>query len=222
MLSVCAAVALPTPHLPCVSSIHASHVGRCHCDCVLVDVGLNNGDSLLSWPKAALASAQDHGEADAPVWRRLHSCMASSAACYYGFEANPDFSGRLEALEAQLREDGRPVRLFTETAFSTSSEGADVFVEPAKFGTGQQVSTLDPHVNLVTRQKGVNCSSGADSTPGVHGRLHCGKWMVNKSTTAESHYVKTRVASIDGGEFLAELVRASGFVALKVGVESVK
>lgn len=130
MLSVCAAVALPTPHLPCVSSIHASHVGRCHCDCVLVDVGLNNGDSLLSWPKAALASAQDHGEADAPVWRRLHSCMASSAACYYGFEANPDFSGRLEALEAQLREDGRPVRLFTETAFSTSSEGADVFVEP--------------------------------------------------------------------------------------------
>ena len=34
--------------------------------------------------------------------------------------------------------------------------------------------------------------------------------------------MKTRVASIDGGEFLAELVRASGFVALKVDVESVK
>lgn len=38
--------------------------------------------------------------------------------CYYGFEANDVFDGPLHTIEQSLRAWGRPVKLFTSTAFN--------------------------------------------------------------------------------------------------------
>ena len=32
------------------------HLGVCHCECVFVDVGLNDGSTLLHWPRNAARS----------------------------------------------------------------------------------------------------------------------------------------------------------------------
>jgi hypothetical protein len=60
------------------------------CKCTFVDIGMNNGDTLLHWwrgiPHDALPPAQS---------RRLHACAAQpkSSQCYFGMEANPRWSG---------------------------------------------------------------------------------------------------------------------------------
>ena len=212
------ALGSPTPptqeHTSCATSLHANHLGVCRCDCVVVDIGLNDGASLQQWPRDALAQAKKDGISHRPVWQRLQQCLSPSAAtCYYGFEANPDLSAQLEALGVRLRADGVRVKLFTETAFSTHGSGEDFFVEPKKFGTGQVASSLVPRNNLVRRLKGKNCST---ATQGVH----CGKWVTEKGTTVASFYRKRRVASVDGAEFLRAVRRWSDFVAVKLDVES--
>lgn len=80
------------------STIHSIFLGVCRCDCVFVDVGLNDGRTLQEWPVAA-----NH------MLQRLHlqpslvdsfgRCMraANLTTCYYGFEANEAFDKTLQA-----------------------------------------------------------------------------------------------------------------------------
>ena len=49
---------------------------------------------------------------------KLQQCIDDKNTCYYGFEANPSFDETLDAIERTLRDAGRPVKLFTRTAFN--------------------------------------------------------------------------------------------------------
>lgn len=103
-----------------------------------------------------------------------------------------------------VRDKGRKVKLFTSTAFSTHANGADFFVEPMSFNTGAVLSTLDPSLRLVSKER---ARKGA-------------KIFLNKTQTVEQHYVRTRVATTDAAAFLAELVATSDLVAVKLDIES--
>ena len=72
-----------------------------NCDCALIDVGLNNGATLLQWPAEAVARLQEKYKGDKAIARSMHRCLAhKSTACFYGFEANPVFDGRLRHMES--------------------------------------------------------------------------------------------------------------------------
>ena len=113
----------------CPGSPHLAHLARCHCDCTVVDVGLNNGDTLAKWLPTVLGGLVDRGgsisafskassrmpprwvvpphDAKRPV---LERCAQSKDTCYYGFEGNPKFDGKLKRMAHILRL--RPVGLF--------------------------------------------------------------------------------------------------------------
>lgn len=201
--------ASPRPSCPDgTSTFHAEALGVCRCECVLVDVGLNNGYSLMEWPRQAameLARADRENEHRSEVNRRMHQCLRKrETTCYYGFEGNPAFDERLMATQEQLRRRGHHVKLYTSTVFSTHGGEADFFVEPARFHTGAVLSTLDPSLKLVSK---VQPRKGA-------------RILLNTSETVRRHYQRTRVKSTDAAAFLSALAEASDFVAMKLDIES--
>ena len=109
-----------------VDSLHARHLGVCRCDCALVDVGLNNGDSLQQWPSTALARLQGRGVARG-LLRCLDATAKSRTVCWYGLEANPAFDSSLNMLQGSLRAQGVRVKLFSSTALSIDGGGANLF-----------------------------------------------------------------------------------------------
>jgi len=183
----------------CANNIHTVHLNRCFCDCVLVDVGLNNGDSIHEWPKAAVANLKKY-QHPWQLTRRMNECNNLSRVCVYGFEANPAFDHTLHSLEQQLQSSHVSVKFFTSTAFSTHAENVQFFAEPASSGTGQTISTLDPRMLLMS--------------------VTNGKWKRNESAIVKDHYHKIQVAAVDAGSFLSELLGASGFIALKLDIEA--
>ena len=60
------------------TNIHMRHFGVCHCDCVFVDAGLNNGRSLTAWPRDALSGKR--GVLSEPMRAQMSACLASSAS----------------------------------------------------------------------------------------------------------------------------------------------
>ena len=184
------------------NSFHAEHLGRCHCECVMVDVGLNDGRTLLHWPVHLAQRMQKlNRSSQAGVRRRLEWCIARNSSCYYGFEANSAFDQGLLALQTSLRGQGVPVRLFTSTAFGIGAEPIDFLVEPFSFGTGAISSTTEP-TNILSY------------------RNRFGHWTRNHTTTVASHYRRVRVPSMDAGEFLRAVVVAPSFVGLKLDAEA--
>ena len=181
---------------------HAKHLGVCQCSCVLVDVGLNNGASLLQWPVKALASRLLHAK---PAWSGLQKCLRSTPmnrTCYYGFEANPSFDRQLVALQSALRAKGTLVKLFTSTAFSTGDGMARLFVQPTAHDVDAAGSTLEG-------SKGLS----------YHDPDHPSQWQFKPRSPVRMHYNATPVPSVDAGRFLAALRAASSFVAIKIDVE---
>merc|ERR1711935_115786 len=170
-----------------------------NCDCALIDVGLNNGATLLQWPAEAVARLQEEYKGEKAIARSMHRCLAhKSTACFYGFEANPVFDGRLRHMEKQLRRQGLKVQLFASTAFGTSSQNVTFFVEPAGPGgsTGSSLDGSKPLTSLT--EKG---------------------WYTNLSTEVREHYVETTVQSVDAAAFLARMHAASAFVAVKIDID---
>ena len=137
----------------CPDSIHAAHFGVCRCDCVLVDVGLNDGQSLFAWSTHLLARfVKNNRSWQTPLRNRLQSCVQQNmTTCYYGFEANPAYDATLLSLESQLRAQGRRARLFRSVAFSTDARGAEFLVDTPQFKTEGKSSTLEPNNILVYR-----------------------------------------------------------------------
>ena len=139
---VAAPVATPaTPGTPTCTppdSIHAPHLGVCRCRCTLIDVGLNDGQSVREWARIAAEHSQMmvHSETRA----QMRACVEDASTCYYGFEANPVFTPMLSQLERQQRVNGTSMRLFTETAFNTRGGDVEFLVEP--LGAGATGSTL--------------------------------------------------------------------------------
>jgi hypothetical protein len=176
-----------------------------NCDCAIIDVGLNNGATLLQWPAEAVARLQGNTKkGDKAIARSMHRCLAhKDTACFYGFEANPVFDGRLRHMETQLRREGRKVQLFASTAFGTSSQNVTFFVQPAgpEGSTGSSLDGSKPLTSVIRR---------TTSKP---------VWYTNLSTEIREHYVETTVQSVDAAAFLARMHAASAFVAVKIDIE---
>ena len=131
----------------------------------------------------------------------MHRCMHKNAsACFYGFEANPAFTHTLTSLEILLRSKGIHVRLFTSTAFSTNDRGATFYVEPERFNTSAVGSTLDGTKPLTFKDA-----------------KH--RWHTDLNASVKDHYTPTHVRTVNAANFLAALVNASDFVALKLDIE---
>ena len=177
----------------------AAHLGVGRCPCVLIDVGLNNGSSLLEWARLAAV----HRELPAGSQARLAQCALSVDTCYYGFEANPIFDERLRTLERRLQDEGVRVKLFTSTAFNTHGRQAEFLVERSSRQSteGEAVgSTLEPSKKLVFIDK-------------------AGLWRHNNRTVS-SRYRRAMVRSADAAAFFAAVLAAdTGFVAAKIDIE---
>ena len=178
----------------CPHSLHAQYLGVCQCDCTFVDVGLNDGDSLLSWYKTVRFKHTDAASG-------VKSCArGAGTACYYGFEANPVFNGTLLALESRLLNANVRVKVFVSTAFSTHADGALLFVQPPEHDAKATGSTLEPHKKISTMSSR-------------------GQFRVDVNRNAKNSYASARVASVDATAFLAAIVRDSNVTAVKVDVE---
>ena len=88
------------------------------CECVFIDVGLNTGRSLSTWPRV-LHEAHTSHELPHGLHARLGSCLERSKKvgarrCWYGFEANPRYTEALRGIEWRMRRRGeREVVLHT-------------------------------------------------------------------------------------------------------------
>ena len=181
--------------------------GNCSCQCVLVDVGLNDGQTLTTWAQTAARWAAAAGDRRKEIGRlascELHPIRTSrhKSICYAGFEANPAFTRQLEDLQRKLRHAGVCIELFTSTAFSTSDGHATFYVQPASLNLSAVGSTLDARKPVVTA--------------GRRARLNL---------TGPLEYEPHRVATRDAAAFLQSLPHSNAtgggpFVALKLDVE---
>ena len=57
-------------------------IRTCRCRCVLLDVGLNNGDTLRTWHTSAAAALLKDGFTNASA--ALTRCAADERACFIG------------------------------------------------------------------------------------------------------------------------------------------
>lgn len=210
-----------TPHAPTTvgesspsdqlcSSFHRSHLGVCHCHCVLIDVGLNRGRSLLQWPQHAAKLLQRNNR---PPWRMLQKCLTpdtSKTSCYYGFEANPAFDEHLSRMERSLRSRGMAVKIFTSTAFTI----ADV-----------ATATATLYVPPMERDATHAVTSTLRGTNSLFEKTSDGPWRVDHSTMVGEVFQRTTVQTMDARRFLAGATDVSappergGLVALKMDCE---
>ena len=199
-LAVATTVALAEPAGRCnhssAPSLHGQHLGVCRCACTFVDIGLNDGRTLLHWWRhpslaASLPAAQ---------LQRLQACAAlpHKSHCYYGIEANARWSERLLEQQRRLRARGLRVKLFTDTALSTKEGVHEFFVE--RSGPG-----LDASLEA-TREEHYKDSRGWHRNPQTSLRE-------SKAFRAE------RVRTMDAAPFFAQLAHASDFVAVKLDIE---
>ena len=180
------------------TSRSATHQIPHHCRCLFIDVGLNNGDSLIQWPRAAA----DESRLTPAQRRGMRQCLSDvhvNSTCYVGFEANPNFNARLLDVEKALLSSGRRVRIFRETAVSTKDGTVEFMVDTQGHGLG---SSVEKSKALVT--------------------LKNGQWNTDFSRSIKDVYQKVLVSSVDLGRFLHTAHQRSHFVAVKLDVEGLE
>jgi hypothetical protein len=182
----------------CGASPHVQHFGICRCKCVFIDVGANDGSTLMQWPRSASDSTRMsagttrrdkktpglrwHLRAFPELRERLHTCLGNaSSSCFYGFEGNADFTPRLTKLQANLRRRGVHATYFTETLFAKAD--------------GEQRFHID------------------------RGSLHLGSSIEAAAGAVDPGDSSRIVRSVDARRFLEELRAFSGLVAMKLDVE---
>ena len=200
----------------CPTSVHMRHLGVCSCDCVFVDVGLNDGSTLFAWPQTAshltkMTAGTQRRDRRVPGLRwhlrkqpetraRLRRCVANATAtaCYYGFEANARFAPQLEELQQRRRSQGYRVKLFTSTAFATA-EG-----------------TLRLSVDQSAGHLGSGIEGCASPTSGSHLMTH----QVAAGGAASAPASKV-VRAVDAAHFLASVAAPefTGLLAAKIDIE---
>ena len=168
---------------------------NCHCACSVVDVGLNDGKTLLSWVY----------NASAPPSRMaaIRECVASGSACYYGFEANPIHSSGLSRLQRHLRRERHRVALFTETAFSTAEGNATFY--------------SDDHIRHDNGERGVGSTliAGMEAIVPVNGHWY-------RAGKAGRAFKAVTVRTVHGARFLRSVLATSDRVALKLDIEGLE
>lgn len=205
----------PAPSCANGASLHLAHFGVCFCDCVFVDVGANNGDTLLGWWRGkghgARGSITGHGGLESllppAAAARLRACSSAPSQnsqsrrthCYYGVEANPRWTKLLNHTQARERQLGNHVKVFTGTALAESDGEATFFVE---------------------RHPGPGLDASLEGARMVHYKDNKG-WHRDptKSIDASGAFTQVSVKTMAAGAFLSQLAAASDFVALKMDIE---
>ena len=172
-------------------------LGACDCQCILVDVGMNDGRSVQSWPSVATRFARELGvpvgyrqyapatAKQSAVLDRLEACgIQTRSSCYMGFEANPLHTPVLTALQERMRGDGACVSLSTSTAFSVHDGHTTFYVQPASLRDGAVGSTLDNRKPVIADKRHLR--------------------TLNAKQLAQAHYDPQRIAS----RGMASLVRS--------------
>jgi hypothetical protein len=102
------------------------------CECAFVDVGLNNGATLLGWPQTLLQAPHNKTLSELYL-KRIRNCLKeANAPCYYGFEASPIHTGPLRALQSRLRTQQIRTLIFAETAFSHEAGNATFYIDESE------------------------------------------------------------------------------------------
>ena len=182
----------------------------CYCKCVFIDVGANDGQTLLDWPHQAAAqlvetkgmrrragmfpglSASRWTMRQAPATRGiLRRCMQKHSinqTCFYGFEGSRRFTSHLNKLRNHYLQTAHNVAVFTETVFAMQDG----------------LASFETHEGKVA-SLGSRIGNGDHSSPAPG---------ANKITIRN-------VTSVNGSRFLEEIsdARFSGHVALKLDVE---
>ena len=169
------------------------------CRCVFVDIGLNDGASLMRWPSEALALLQKQSSSSSgAAARALRQCQRATAeACYIGIEPNPGFAAHLAELEASLLANGTRAKILRETALGVEDGSADLYVADNDGGVG---STLE---------------AGKAHSFSTHG----GRRWRSTGQTASSAYRNVTVRTLGAANFLRTLQAATPLVFVKLDVE---
>jgi hypothetical protein len=175
------------------------------CECAFVDVGLNNGATLLGWPQTLLQAPHNKTLSELYL-KRIRNCLKeANAPCYYGFEASPIHTGPLRALQSRLRTQQIRTLIFAETAFSHEAGNATFYIDESE-------DVNHPHT------RGVGGTIVGDMNVMLPPKSGQGPWK-SIGRAARSGLRKAMVPTIDGGLFLRQVQRTSDFVAVKLDVE---
>lgn len=196
----------------CLNSL--DDLSSCGCECILVDVGLNTGDTLLGWPLGAAALLKRRGGQEANGITR-HAAASSKAdalakcahadSCYLGFEPNPLFTARLQEQQAALRAGGIRVSIFTGTALAVADGTATFYA---------QDTPPERAYNTTFENVGSSLEPGRQVTGFSNGSFF------KSRTTAAAAYKHVQVATIGATRLFEQLAASKAkFVALKLDVE---
>jgi hypothetical protein len=175
-------------------TLHEKYFGVCRCKCTFVDIGLNDGSSLMRWWRDPALDRLSQDQS-----RNLHECRARHReSCYYGFEANPRWSTQLMSYEQRLSRDHR-VKLFVGTALSVGTTNRTLYVE----------------------KEGAGVDASLESSKTEHYKDAKGRWHRNSEVdiSGSKAFVPKTVLTMDATSFLAQMVDASDFVFVKLDIE---
>jgi hypothetical protein len=193
----------------CPDSPHASIAGwDCRCACAFVDVGLNDGLSLTTWPSILLRKGRGPRAAkyelpyDSPVREAFASCYANrTSARFFGFEGNAKYTPTLERHATRLREVGgySHVHMLTGTVLGIADGETSFFRDPQNHGLGSSLAADKLVARTVDRANRV--------------------WTLDRDKDVGSNYQRVIVPSLGAASLFRRLGAWSDFVAIKIDVE---
>ncbi len=188
---------------PCDDGDVAGH--GCRCKCIFVDVGLNDGGTLVKWPHGV---ARRRNVARS-VAAELQSCLDPKHArgtCYIGIEPNPAYyAPRLRELEASLRALGTRAQILTNTSLAVEEGNATLYVAKHDHGIG---STLESHKAY---------SHTGLAADGARRNL---TWHVDRNRSVQQVYRTAVVRTVAAAPFLSRLLASAARVFVKLDIEA--
>ena len=191
----------------CPSSPHMAAFGRCRCQCTFLDVGANDGDTLLTWMGGFLSDAPGakwHEQLPSRLKGALQGCFESQRnMCFYGIEGNPRFVAQLDKLSEVLKKEGFQANLLTKTVLGLEDGITTMFVDPGVRGMD---STL-------LADKKTHYFKTKDDT-----HASWGSWVSSPKPVSNT-FKHVNVTSLGAARFLSSLTQYSDFVGMKIDIE---
>lgn len=201
-----------------IEQLHLSEIGRKHCDCTFVDVGLNSGASLTAWPVTMLSLKRQRNEV---IPARLPWCVhqlqkavtlgeGGGSVCLYGFEPDPRWAPSLQKMEKQMKGKGLGVRIYTKTALATTTGNMTLYIAPHS-----------THSSLVGNKKALPgaLKRGEFGQPKSKRAPEPGETLANSNDV-----VRAAVSTFSAADFVHALARrkhaaSSSLIAMKIDIE---
>ena len=127
------AIESPTTRSHLHRSFTLLNSGRCKH--IYLDLGTNVGVQIRKLYEPHLFP----GSPVLPIFQKLYNRneeegqgFVRTNVCTFGFEANPQWTSELQAIESEYTKRGFPVVMFTETAVHSHGRNISFFMEPAE------------------------------------------------------------------------------------------